>query len=112
MSGPPPGPGAVIMSGTPSPLTSPTATRTPPVKFLSYAKKLNFTAFVAASNTTTFGPPPASAPVAMIAVPGSVPNRVGTTATAAVPATDDWLTSMAVTNWVPSVPKVTAYGKA
>ena len=31
--GPPPGPGPVMMSGMPSPLTSPAATRTPPVKF-------------------------------------------------------------------------------
>ena len=43
-SGPPPGPAPQMMSGTPSPLTSPTATRTPPVKVGVKASKLAMSA--------------------------------------------------------------------
>src|SRR5262249_44973578 len=49
-----------------SPLTSPTATRTPPVKPAGKARKLVTSALVRASKTLTSGPPPASAPVAKI----------------------------------------------
>src|SRR5205823_1596181 len=60
--GPPPGPAAQITSGKPSPFTSPTATRTPPVKWLSKAKKL-LRNVPSAARIFTSGPPPASAAV-------------------------------------------------
>src|SRR2546423_1497618 len=55
------------MSSVPSPLTSPTATRTPPVKVGAYARKLNFSFCVVASKTLTSGSPPASGPVPAMA---------------------------------------------
>src|SRR5438132_1103228 len=60
--GPPPGPAPVTMSGRPLPWTSPAATRTPPVKFGSKAKKLSRN-ISSAAKTLTSGPPPASAAV-------------------------------------------------
>ena len=56
--GPPPGPAAVIRSGVPSPLTSPIAVRTPPVKLVSYAK--NEKPEPSAKLILTIGPPPES----------------------------------------------------
>src|SRR5947208_3624279 len=53
--GPVPGPGATTMSSTPSPVTSPVATRTPPLNFASYARKLYFTEPSDESNTCTTG---------------------------------------------------------
>src|SRR5262245_39949825 len=60
--GPPPGPAAQMTSGKPSPLTSPTATRTPPANFESKAKK-PARKEPSALKTLTSGPPPASAAV-------------------------------------------------
>ncbi len=54
--GPPPGPGPVMTSSTPSPLTSPSATRTPPANAGSYARKLR--SVPVASSTRTEGGPP------------------------------------------------------
>src|SRR6185295_18809154 len=57
--GPPPGPAPVTMSGTPSPLTSPCATDTPPWNALAYASNSDVTAPFSASARTAGGPPAA-----------------------------------------------------
>ena len=77
--GPPPGPAPVMISATPSPVTSPAATLTPPANAGSYAKKLATSVGMppARLKARTCGPPPGPAPVmtSAHAVAGHVSGR-------------------------------------
>src|SRR5262249_25112521 len=63
---PPPGPVPVTTSASPSPVTSATPTRAPPVNELGYGLNVNLRASVRASYTLTWAVTPASVPTAKI----------------------------------------------
>jgi hypothetical protein len=62
-------PGAQITSEKPSPLTSPEATKTPPLKLAGKAMKLPMVAKLKPLKIFTCGPPPGPAAVMMSAKP-------------------------------------------
>ena len=68
-SGPPLGPAPAMMSKIPSPFTSCTAIKTPPVKDGAKAKKLSMTSPVWELRIEIAGPPPKPAPAMMSATP-------------------------------------------
>ena len=65
MRGPPPAPGAMIRSRTPSPFTSPRATWTPPRNESSYACTVSMSPAVAGFTIETRGIPPSSGATAI-----------------------------------------------
>ena len=69
-----------MISATPSPVTSPAATLTPPANAGSYAKKLatSVTTPPARLKARTCGPPPGPAPVMMSATPSPVTSPAAT----------------------------------
>src|SRR5215471_1437840 len=67
-----------MMSGTPSPFTSPAATYVPPDEGVGYATKLRITAPVLPSNTRTIGNAPSPGAVMMSATPSLVRSAIAT----------------------------------